>query len=928
MSSSDSVVTHSVTLEPVVEASRFIPDAYMDLLVNYEPEHFRNAVTALAGRMESTESIENAGKLVIAEVVRASGSLTTYLYNVGHRLSPRVKEFLSQNLSEFDSLLKDNAELNYRDHDFFSASTLAKSYLLRPDFGEMPVESPLQLYLRVASHLYAEEGVDRVKRAFFEMANHLYTHASPTLFNAGTKKPQGSSCFLMELGDDLDSILGTGVRDAGLISQHKGGLGIGLGRLRHSAIGDAGMASGVTPVARILDKMVTYVDQGGARAGAGNVYLPIWHIDIWDFVNSTNNFGQSQALRLQHLNTTIWMHDLFFSRVAKDEKWTVFCPAKASLFGLYGIEFEKAYIHFEALAAKREAEYEKAVEVYRAARQAQMADPDSAEKQRVTAEALTTKRFAKRDRIDHKVYSARDILNHISDVEIKSGFPFIMNGDAANAKTNQANIGKVNSGNLCVEICEVSTPSTTASCNLASISLRKYARKSIDKQPLDSTEAIVKSIAESGAYDFDALGASVRSIVENLDRVIEYNLYPVPDKTQDLNLLTRPLGIGVSGFDDAVKILDFEFESAEAEALNKAIFACMYFNALVASVNLAIVRGEYAEFRTGSFTLPRALSESPPPGTCQASSYYTEGLLVFETFSGSPASNGFLQFDLWDRDAGVKKVRGTLDEPIYRRSDDIPISPKTWGQKAISLKDGKASVIIKPTWESIRESVIKFGLRNSLLLTVMPTASTAQILRNAESTEVHASNIYTRTVTSGHYTIVNPHLVKDLEAIGLWNQHTISFLEAFGGSLEHFHDFVSNFQATKYPNVTIGNVSDRLKFLKLKYKNMFEISQKVILRYSRQRAIYIDQSQSLNIHLMDPTKVQVQAVHTMGNKLGLKTGIYYLRQRNDDVASSFTLSAEMLKYKESVKGYKQIEKTPVAACPIDPAARAECLSCQ
>lgn len=929
---------------------------FADIAQRQDSAVFTNTVSTLASKVENSEAIRKAGALVIREASVMAGSLDTYVAALRHRLSDRLLNFVNAHAIELADLLQRYDYLNYYDHDFFSASTFVKTYLLRPSFGEDPCESPLLLYMRVAIHLYAERGMPRVARAFMQMARHKYTHATPTLLNAGTKCPQGSSCFLTTMGDSLESIFKT-IHRLAMISKSCGGVGIDVSQLRHSEIANSGMSSGVIPVLRILDKLVTYVDQGGKRSGAGTAYLGDWHKDLWEFINATNNFSQSHSLRLASLNTAVWVHDLFMRRVAQDGTWTVFCPAKAKLYGLYGEEFETAYAYYEKLAQDREADYERAVAAKVAAKVAYMAAPDDKDAKQAYLRAMEVKRETQKSRIDHTTRKARDIFNHIVDLETKSGFPYIMYGDSVNDKSNQANIGKVNSSNLCTEIVEVSTPETVASCNLASVSLKAFARgpfPSADLKPNATVDEIVSMMRDSKCYDFDGLGRTVRAVVENLDSVIDQNFYPVEETTKDLNLSARPLGIGVSGFSDAVSVLDVVFESPVAEALNKAVFACMYFNALAQSSRLAARDGAYALFRTGEFTLARAASSPPPAGTAAATKSVPSSFagVVNETFSGSPAANGFFQFDMWQRRAGVLDARGLLASAVYRPEDDTPIDPLSWGQQPLdgstldedddeddilALREDQRSVpptpenTIAPSWLAMRDRVMRVGIRHSMLLTVMPTASSAQILRNAESTEVHSANIYTRQLATGRFQVVNQHLIADLEAIGAWNARTLEYLTCFAGTMKHFVKFIKDFP-DDYPDFyalyeqSQGAMWTRLEHIVQKYRTMYEVSQKTILRYARQRGPYICQAQSTNLFVENISLPKLYAMHMFGWQLGLKTGIYYLRQKPAIEGSNFTQSAKMLEYVRGVTAVPASPATssPSSAPPPTPVADAAC----
>jgi ribonucleotide reductase alpha subunit len=926
-----------------VDAAR-IPQEYMHLITNYNPVNFESAVKALASRIESTDLIELAGRLIIFESVLVAGTLEMYLSSLGHRLSDRVRGFVARNIVELQAFLNENEELNYFDHDFFSASALTRGYLLQPHFGEQSVESPAMMYLRVAAHKYAtdtgRDGMDDVQSVWLDIANHVYTPPSPDFYNAGTKTPQCSSCFLLTSNDTIEGIIGSGALDVARISKTKGGIGICLTPIRHSAIAGAGMSAGVKPVLRIINEVIKYADQGGKRKGAANAYLAIDHIDIKDFINATNNFSQSQAARIDSLNTTVWMHDIFYRRVAANGKWTVFCPAKSGLFGLYGEEYDVAYEAMEKLAVERKAAVTSTRAAHVAKRSEYMQNPRNHALQDEVSAALNAKRLAEKAQIEHATYDAAEIMEHICNLQIKSGFPFLMNGDAVNAMCNQANLGAVNSSNLCTEITEVSSPESIASCNLSSVSLKKFARGPIDyhtvvawDQDPDLTPAeIVRRIVALGVYDFDGLATATRRLGANLNRTIDRNFYPAEEKTRQPNMDARPLGIGVSGLSDAFAVLNIRFESKAAEGLNQAIFACMYYNALCASCEQARAiapngAGAYALFRTGTFSLPRAVNEPAPPGTraptaARPTSANTPGV-VSETFEGSPLANGFFQFDLWARRAGVNAARGHLNAKIYARENDAPMQPVEWGQKACAL-------VAEPSWDALRSHVQDHGVRNSLLLTCMPTATSSQIMRNAEATEQHVAHLYQRTVTTGRFMVVNQHMVKDLEAHGMWNEHMIEYLQTFEGSLRHMPMYVAD-NPDKFGGAEhVASRATELAHIRSKYATMFEISQKTNLRFARQRAIYIDQSQSTNIYVFDPSIEKMTAIHMYTHALGLKTNMYYLRQKNTTDAGAFDQSASMLAYRRNLIGTAGVSVAATTRAP-EPAAcavvEADCEMC-
>ncbi len=375
-----------------------------------------------------------------------------------------------------------------------------------------------------------------------------------------------------------------------------------------------------------------------------------------------------------------------------------------------------------------------------------------------------------------KTIKAQDLWYKICESQIETGTPYMLYKDAANSKSNQKNLGTIKSSNLCTEIMEYTSDDEVAVCNLASIALPKF-------------------VAE-GKFDHEKLFEVAYKVTKNLDSVIDQNYYPIPE-ARNSNMRHRPIGIGVQGLADAFILMRFPFESEEAKALNKEIFETIYYAAVTASKDLAIENGPY------------------------------------ETWKGSPISEGKMQFDLW----GVT--------PTDR-----------W------------------EWNILKEEVMQHGVRNSLLLAPMPTASTAQILGNNECFEPYTSNIYTRRVLSGEFIVVNKHLLRDLVKLGLWNDSLKNQLMGANGSIQN-----------------IKEIPDNIKEL---YKTAWEISQKTILDMAADRGAYIDQSQSLNIFMENANFAKLTSMHFYGWKAGLKTGMYYLRTKAATDAIKFTLDREAI----------------------------------
>ena len=395
-----------------------------------------------------------------------------------------------------------------------------------------------------------------------------------------------------------------------------------------------------------------------------------------------------------------------------------------------------------------------------------------------------------------KTIKAQDLWFKICESQIETGTPYMLYKDAANSKSNQKNLGTIKSSNLCTEIMEYTSDDEVAVCNLASIALPKF-------------------VAE-GKFDHDKLFEVAYKVTKNLDSVIDQNYYPIPE-ARNSNMRHRPIGIGVQGLADAFILMRFPFESEEAKALNKEIFETIYYAAVTASKDLAIENGPY------------------------------------ETWKGSPISEGIMQFDLW----GVT--------PTDR-----------W------------------EWNVLKEEVMEHGVRNSLLLAPMPTASTAQILGNNECFEPYTSNIYTRRVLSGEFIVVNKHLLRDLVKLGLWNDNLKNQLMGANGSIQN-----------------IKEIPDNVKEL---YKTAWEISQKTILDMAADRGAYIDQSQSLNIFMENANFAKLTSMHFYGWKAGLKTGMYYLRTKAATDAIKFTLDKEAM---AAPVAKTEEERLAEIACSLD-----------
>lgn len=619
-----------------------------------------------------------------------------------------------------------------RDFDFgyFGLKTLEKSYLQRVN-GKL-IETPQYMFMRVAIGIHGKD-IPAVLETYDKMSQGYFIHATPTLFNAGTPRPQMSSCFLIANKEDsINGIYGT-LTECAQISKWAGGIGLHIHDIRANKShirGTNGQSDGIIPMLRVFNATARYVNQAGRRKGSIAVYLEPWHADIMDFLELRLNQGDEEA-RCRDLFSAMWIPDLFMKRVEEGGNWSLFCPDKAKgLSDVYGKEFEELYTKYEE------------------------------------------------EGLANTTVPATDVWKAILKSQTETGTPYMLYKDACNEKSNQKNLGVIKSSNLCTEILEYTDKDETSVCNLASIALPKYVNK------------------ELKTFDFEKLHEVTKTVTKNLNRVIDRNFYPV-ETARRSNMKHRPIGLGVQGLADVFILCGLPFDCEDSRTLNAHIFETMYHAALEASSELAEVDGSY------------------------------------ESFEGSPASQGILQPDMWE---GVTKFSGRYD------------------------------------WDAMRERVKTKGLRNSLLMAPMPTASTAQILGNNECFEPYTTNIYLRRTLAGEFVVVNKHLVEDLKKAGLWSKEMKDIMVKAGGSVQNIVD-----------------VPDNIKQL---YKTVWEISQKCIIDMAADRGRFIDQSQSMNLFMESPTLSKLSSMHMYAWKAGLKTGMYYLRSKAKARPIQFSLEPD------------------------------------
>ncbi|CAM9308128.1 unnamed protein product [Ectocarpus sp. 8 AP-2014] len=673
--------------------------------------------------------LSNLDKQTDADYLHLVTKLRDHVHPDTGEDAPMVTEELVNVVKNHKDLIQQALDAEVPMYDFFGFKTLEKSYLLRMK-GKV-VERPLQLLMRVSIGIHGHD-INSAIQMFQMTARKKYTMATPTLFNAGTPHAQMSSCFLLHMkSDSVEGIFDT-LKDCAHVSKHAGGIGVSIHDIRSSGSyirGTGGMSSGIVPMLRMFNDCSRFIDQAGRRKGSFAFYLEPWHADIRAFLDMKRNTGNDLE-RARDLFFALWVPDLFMQRVENNGKWSLFSPNEATgLADFYGEEFNTLYVKYEQEGKARE------------------------------------------------TIDARQLWNHMLDVQVETGTPYVLFKDAANRTSNHKHLGTIKSSNLCAEIIQYTSPMETAVCNLASVSL----------------PAMVKEPYTEGAFfDFDELKDIAGQVVRNLNRVIDSNFYPIPEARLS-NMTHRPVGMGVQGLADTFARMRLPYASAEACELNKKIFETMYYGAMVATVALAKRDGPY------------------------------------ESFAGSPLSSGKFHFDLHH-----------------------------------------ASRPVMYDWDSLRADVVKFGARNSLLIALPPTASTASILGNNESFEAFTSNVYNRRVLSGEFPIINHHLLRELTALGLWDDEVKQQLLLSQGSVQ-----------------AVNKIPSHLKEI---YKTVWEIPQRVVIEQAADRAPFVCQSQSMNMFVESPSRGKLTSMLFHSWKRKLVTGMYYLRSRPKSEPVQFGVS--------------------------------------
>ena len=713
--------------------------------------------------------------------------------------SPIISEEL------YEITMKNKEKLNdYIDYerdfliDYFGFKTLERAYLLKKD--DKIIERPQHMWMRVALGIHGWDFKEALE-TYDLLSQKYFTHATPTLFNAGTPRSQMSSCFLLDIEDSIKGIY-ENLTDCAQISKYAGGIGINVHdiRCKDSVIrGTNGKTDGIIPMLRVYNATARYVNQSSKRLGSIAVYIEPWHGDIMDWLELRKNHGAEEE-RARDLFYALWIPDLFMERVQNDEMWSLMCPDICKgLSTSYGDDFKKLYLKYE-----KEGKFIKQVK-------------------------------------------AQQIWYKILEAQIETGTPYMAYKDAVNLKSNQKNIGTIKSSNLCIEINEFTSPDEIAVCNLASICLPMFVDYDEDGKP---------------KYNYEKLHHITKVITKNLNKIIDKNFYPV-DKAWRSNMRHRPTGIGVQGLADTFIKMRVAFDSKEAKDINKKIFETIYHGSLESSMEISKKRKRlYEEMNMLSTdgNLSDNMEKIKDIEDYLDLNKWERKLTkkykgAYSTFEGSPISKGLFQFDMWN----IKPTENMYD------------------------------------WDVLRKEINEHGVRNSLLVALMPTASTSQIMGNNEAFEAITSNIYKRKTLAGEFIVINKFLIEDLVKLNIWDKEVREKIIINEGSIQN-----------------IEEIPEEIRKL---YKTVWEIKQKDVIDLAADRAPFICQTQSMNLFVADPNPNLLTKMHFYTWKKGLKTGMYYLRTRPRATTQQFTI--------DPTKSKSNISKRSVVTAE-EPE---ECLNC-
>ena len=901
-----------------------------------------------------------------SEVVQTLWDFKDYHGNHCPMIAKYYYDLVKKNKAKLNTVLLNNSNKDYN-YTYFGFQTLARAYLMRVD--NKIIERPQHMLMRVALGIHRDNVKEAIK-VYEAMSDGYFTHATPTMFNMGTNREQASSCFLIDMKDDsIEGIYET-LKNCALISQSAGGEGINVHKIRAKGTyikGSGGTSNGLVPMLKNFNETARYVDQGGGRRrGSFAIYIEPWHADIFDFLMLRRNTG-AESERARDLFYALWIPDLFMKRVHQNGQWTLMCPHKCpGLHDAYGDEFEKLYTKYE------------------------------------------------QEGRGNKTIEARKLWNTVLDSQIETGTPYMLYKDSVNHKNNQANLGTIQSSNLCAEIVEYTSPEETAVCNLASVALSKFVFKpnlkdifkgqevkiysksncepcSKSKQLLnklgikfeeinldnkskmtkffmelnqkieeehdnsDSNEELelvstvpqifigqeriggFKKLAEkvNPQFNYEKLKDIVKMVVRNLNKIIDYNYYPIPE-AKTSNIKHRPIGIGVQGLADVFAMMRLPFESQEAREVNKKIFAYMYYAAIESSMEISRKRKKHVqEYKKLKKELERRDLESSNKKVSKASKspkspkYTKKNNNSDESVGKESVGKESVGKESVGKESGKESNKESKDEKDNLSNEEIIEkmkilkeqhfiideeltlssqyagayssfigSPAHQGKLQYDLWGVEPIPELKEDFNKLKKDIEKHGLRNSLCMAMMPTASTSQILGNNECIEPFTSNIYKRRTLAGEFKIINKHLQKDLLDLGLWSTDLKDQIIIDNGSIQN-----------------IDIIPQEIKDI---YKIVWEIKQKAIIDMASDRGAYICQTQSMNLFIAQPTIKKLTSMHFHAWKSGLKTGMYYLRTLGAAQAAKFSIDAEKLKNNSNKKETNNISSQNEPE---------ECLSC-
>ena len=746
-----------------------------------------------------------------------------------YRANQIKEEFYSivkENKDLLNSVVNSNHHSDYKRLNYFAMKTLIGSYFLKvrspANINEIvSMERYQHMLMRQALTIHSND-ISKAIIEYNNMSNGYYTHATPTIYNSGTRMEQLSSCFLLGTQDSLYGMYNQTLSNGAQISKTSGGIGLTIGDIRASGsliVGTNGKSDGLMPYIKQLDGMSSHVNQGGRRKGSIAVYLEPWHADIMFFLDAKKNTGMEE-LRARNLFYGLWIPDIFMERVEKAllgteiVYWSLMCPSICKgLTDSYGKEFNKLYLNYEA--SKK---YKEQVNIL-------------------------------------------NIWNAILSSQSETGTPYMCYKDSVNRKNAQKNLGVIKNSNLCTEIMEYSSHDEYATCNLASINLRAFVR--------------------NGEFDFNALEEISQSVCNNLNNIIDINAYPVKESKRS-NFKHRPIGIGVQGLAETFIELNMEFTSPKAKELNKLIFETIYYGALKESNKLAeerhnmlssLSQEDFLELQknallTEIYTDKINLHEYENTNDTGEMQYIEEIKRSLSVF----VSNCKRIVEKYDLPRNVK-----YDQYAYLSHENIQYrgayysfhnSPAQSGILQYDMWNSQPSPLYAEKYHKLKENIQKYGLRNSLLTTVMPTATTSHILGNTECIEPISSTFYVKNIISGSFLVVNEQLQRILTDMNLWSKDLKNKILKNNGSVQDIKEIPENI---------------RKLFL-----TSYEISKKELINMSVDRSPFIDQSQSLNHFISVPSKQIIQTIHIYGWKSGLKTGSYYIRTKPPIEAKKIT----------------------------------------